>query len=298
MGRTTPEPKFMNDDQLDATMRARFVEAVGRNIGEDLEAKINGIRVYENEVGVDPFGFDRDTSRWALAAAAWLHRRYFRCIVRGIENVPDGPVLIVANHSGQVPIDGMMIGASLMLDAHPPRFPRSMVERWTVELPFVSTFFPRVGQVLGSPENARRLLHQGECIVVFPEGAKGISKTFKERYQLKPFGLGFMRLALETNTPIVPVSVVGAEEQYISIANLERFGSLIGMPALPVIPQLFLGMPLPLPTRYRICFGEPLRFEGDPDADDVVIESKVSVVRDQVAEMIARDRAARRSIFF
>src|SRR5690606_11241352 len=136
---------------------------------------------------------------------------------------------------------------------------------------FVSTIFPRIGQVLGTPENARRLLRQGECIVVFPEGARGISKTFKERYRLKDFGLGFLRLALETGTPIVPVSVVGAEEQYISIANLERLGGLLGMPALPVIPQLFLGMPLLLPTRYRISFGEPLRFEGDPDADDVVI---------------------------
>jgi 1-acyl-sn-glycerol-3-phosphate acyltransferase len=278
--------------------RERFVEAVSKSIGEDLDARIDGIEVFENEVGFDPFGFDRDTSRWTLAAAAWLHRRYFRCIVNGIERVPQGRVLIVANHSGQIPIDGMMIGASLMLDADPPRFPRSMVERWTVELPFLSTFFPRVGQVLGSPENARRLLRQGECIVVFPEGAKGISKPFSERYQLKPFGLGFMRLALETNTPIVPVSVVGAEEQYISLANFERAGRLMGMPALPIVPQLFLGMPLPLPTRYRIRFGDPLHFEGDPDADDVVVESKVAQVRERIAAMIALDRAARRSIFF
>lgn len=282
----------------DSSLRARFVEAVGASIGEDLDARVDSIRVFENEAGFEPFGFDRDTARWMLAVVAWLHRRYFRCIVKGIENVPEGRVLVIANHSGQIPIDGMMIGAALMLDAEPPRFPRSMVERWTVELPFVSTLFPRIGQVLGSPENARRLLQQEECIVVFPEGAKGISKPFKERYRLQPFGLGFMRLALETNTPIVPVSVVGAEEQYISLANWTKVGALMGMPAFPVIPQLFLGMPLPLPTRYRISFGEPLRFEGDPDADDVVIESKVAVVRERIASMIAADRAARRSIFF
>src|SRR5579862_1884634 len=111
-------------------------------------------------------------------------------------------MLIISNRSGQIPLDGMMIAASLMLDANPPRFPRSMVEKWTAELPFVSTIFPRCGQVVGAPANARRLLQQEEALIVFPEGAKGISKTFNRRYQLTEFGLGFMRLALETNTPI------------------------------------------------------------------------------------------------
>ncbi len=276
----------------------RFVRVAEELVGEDLDARIARIQTHENEVGHDPFGFDPETSRYALAVASLLHRRYFRSIVKGIENVPSGRLLVIANHSGQVPIDGMMIGTALMLDADPPRFPRSMVERWTAELPFVSVFFPRVGQVVGSPANARRLLEQEEALVVFPEGSRGISKTYDKRYQLTRFGLGFMRLALETNTPIVPVSVVGAEEQYVSVADLKPLAAALNMPAFPIMPQLFLGMLAPLPVRYRLTFGEPLHFEGDPDDDDAVIEEKVWVVKNQIQSMIDQDLKDRESVFF
>src|SRR5262249_8285774 len=160
--------------------------------------------------------------------------------VRGIENVPRGRVLLIANHSGQIPIDAALIGASLFMDAEPPRFMRAMVERWAHTLPFVSLLFSRVGQVVGVPENAHRLLEQEEALLVFPEGSRGISKTFDRRYQLVDFGLCFMRLAIETNTPIVPVAVIGGEEQYISVANVESLAKLFKMPAFPVIPQLIV----------------------------------------------------------
>jgi len=273
----------------------RFAEAA---TGEDIDARIRGIATHPNALGYDPFGFDPDVARNALAFAALLHRLYFRCEVHGIEHIPQGRVLVVANHSGQVPIDGAMIGASLMLDATPPRFPRSMVEKWTAELPFVSTFFPRTGQVVGSPDNARRLLMQEESIVVFPEGVKGISKPFSQRYQLAEFGLGFMRLALETKTPIVPCAVIGAEEQYPSVADVGPLAKLLGMPVFPLIPQIFMGMLLPLPTKYRIYFGEPMRFDGDPDDDDVVIEDKVDDVKSEIEQMLHAGLAARQSIFY
>ncbi|MCZ7684460.1 MAG: acyltransferase family protein, partial [Sandaracinaceae bacterium] len=199
---------------------------------------------------------------------------------------------------GQIPIDGLIIGTALMLDAEPPRFPRSMVERWSAELPFVSVLFPRCGQVVGSPDNARRLLEQNEALVVFPEGSRGISKTFDQRYQLVDFGLGFMRLALETNAPIVPVAVVGGEEQLVSVANVRPLAKLLGMPAFPVIPQLFLGMAFPLPTRYRLYFGEPLYFSGDPDDDDVIIEEKVQRVKQTVQSMVNRGLKERRGVFW
>lgn len=273
----------------------RFAESV---TGEDIDARMRSITTHPNDLGFDPFGFDPDTGRYALAVASLLHRKYFRSEVRGIEKIPPGRVLIIANHSGQVPLDGVMIGAALMLDATPPRFPRSMVEKWTAELPFVATFFPRAGQVVGSPDNARRLLLQEETIIVFPEGSKGISKTFDKRYQLTDFGLGFMRLALETNTPIVPVGVVGAEEQYVSLADVKPLANLLGMPAFPLIPQLFFGFPFPLPTKYRIHFGDPLTFEGDPDDEDAVIEEKVAVVKTSVEGLIRRGLAERTSVFF
>src|SRR4029077_18860207 len=132
---------------------------------------------------------------------------------------------------GQVPFDGVLVGASMFMDAEPPRIVRAMVEKWAVSLPFVSLLFTRVGQVVGVPENALRLLAQGEALLVFPEGARGISKTFDRRYQLTEFGLGFMRMAIETGTPIVPVAVVGGEEQYISVANVETLAKLLRMPA-------------------------------------------------------------------
>ena len=107
-----------------------------------------------------------------------------------------------------------MIGTALLLEGQPPRPLRSMVERWVPSLPHVSTLFARLGQVLGTPENCRYLLENEEVVLVFPEGARGISKTIDKAYQLQEFGHGFMRLAMENKTPIVPVGVVGAEEQY------------------------------------------------------------------------------------
>src|SRR5439155_4623730 len=140
---------------------------------------------------------------------------------------------------------------------------RSMVEKWTATLPFISELFARCGQIVGVPENCVRLLEMDEPVLVFPEGVRGISKTFDQRYKLTDFGLGFMRMALQTRAPIVPVAVVGAEEQYISVADLRRVARLLGIPALPVLPQLLLpGGFLPLPTKYRVYFGAPLEFEG------------------------------------
>jgi 1-acyl-sn-glycerol-3-phosphate acyltransferase len=276
----------------------RMVRFAEERLGEELDDRLSRITTRPNEAGVDPFGFDPGTARYALAVAAFLHRFYFRSEVVGVDNVPAGRVLVIANHSGQIPIDGLILGTSLMLDSEQPRFPRSMVERWSAELPFVSVLFPRCGQVVGSPDNARRLLEQDEALVVFPEGARGISKTFDRRYQLEEFGLGFMRLALETATPIVPVAIIGAEEQYVSLADVKPLAKLLGMPAFPLIPQVFMGMLLPLPTRYRLRFGEPLTFTGDPDDDDSVIETKVQVVRHTIQTMLQRGLRDRKSVFF
>lgn len=276
----------------------RFIERAEALLGDEIDARIARIPKHVNEAGVDPFGFDPRTARYALASMAFLYRHYFRVQTHGIESIPRGRALFIANHSGQIPLDGAMLGTALVLDAEPPRFARSMVERWTAELPFVSVLFPRLGQVIGSPENARRLLENEEVILVFPEGTRGISKTIHHRYQLADFGLGFMRLALETRTPIVPVAVVGAEEQYPSLANLRPLAKLLGMPAFPIVPHTLFGVLLPLPVRYRIYFGEPLYFEGDPDDDDAVIEQKVWVVKQTIQSMLHRGLNERRSIFF
>lgn len=268
-------------------------------LGERFDDRLARVPLELGAAGVDPFGLDPQWAKYALATVAMLHRRYFRTEVHGIRNVPVGRVLLVANHSGQIPIDGAIVGAAMFMDAEPPRIVRAMVEKWAVSLPFVSMLFTRIGQVVGVPENAVRLLSQGEALLVFPEGTRGISKTFDRRYKLTEFGLGFMRMAIETDTPIVPVAVVGGEEQYISVANVEVLAKLLRVPAFPLIPQLFLpGGQLPLPTKYHLWFGEPMRFTGDPDDDDSVIDEKVWLVKQTVQSMVNRGLKERKHIFW
>lgn len=298
-GRRGTRSALATFNRLRAGLRKRADAAVDKLLGPDARARIERLSVRRGPSGVDPFGFDPDVAKYAVVAARAIYKNYFRTEVIGIENVPRGRVLLISNHSGQLPLDGLAISAALLLEADPPRFVRSMVEKWTATLPFVSEFFARCGQIVGVPENCIRLLEMEEAVLVFPEGARGISKTFDQRYKLTEFGLGFMRLALQTNTPIVPIAVVGAEEQYISVANIRPLAKLLGMPALPVMPQLLLpGGFLPLPTKYRIYFGEPMHFTGDPDDDDAVIEEKVWVVKATIQSMLNRGIKERKSIFF
>ncbi|MBK7582295.1 MAG: acyltransferase family protein [Myxococcales bacterium] len=279
--------------------RRSFDALAVKTVGPDFEARARSLQARYADAGGDPFGFDVQTAKYALMTCAFFHRLWFRTEVRGLDNVPEGRALLIANHSGQIPIDGAMIGSALFLDHDPPRMIRAMVEKWSQTLPFVSTFFSRVGQVVGVPENARRLLMMGELLLVFPEGTRGISKPFTERYQLQEFGVGFMRLAIETDTPIVPVAVVGAEEQYVNIGNVRWLARMLGMPIFPIIPQVFVpGGQMPLPTKYHVTFGEPLRFQGDADEDDAVIEEKVAVVRHCIQSMLNRGLKERKNLFF
>ncbi len=285
--------------RLMAGARRSADELALRMLGPNFDDRVQRLKERYTGVGGDPFGLDPDTAKYAVMVCAFFHRMYFRAEVHGVENVPEGRVLLIANHSGQLPLDGAVIGSAMFLDAEPPRMIRAMVEKWAHSLPFVSTFFSRVGQVVGVQENARRLLEMGEVLLVFPEGTRGISKPFARRYQLEEFGLGFMRLAIETNTPIVPVAVVGAEEQYINIGNLRWAARALGMPVFPVMPQLFVpGGQLPLPTKYHLYFGEPMHFSGDPDDDDVMIEEKVWVVKQTIQSMLNRGLKERKGLFF
>lgn len=276
-----------------------FEAAAVKLLGSDFDARIEQLRARYQRAGGDPFGLDPETAKLALAAVSVFHRAYFRTQVHGADTLPSGRVLLVANHSGQIPIDGMIIGAAMFLDADPPRLIRAMVEKWVQTLPWINVLFRSLGQVVGVPENCRRLLELGEMILVFPEGTKGISKPFSKRYQLQDFGLGFMRLAIETDTPIVPVAVVGAEEQYINFGNMTTLARAVGMPVAPLIPQWFIpGLQMPLPTKYRLYFGECMRFSGDADDDDAVIEEKVYLVRQTIQALVDRGLRERESVFW
>jgi 1-acyl-sn-glycerol-3-phosphate acyltransferase len=266
-------------------------------LGEELCRKVEALPNPRNEYGYDAFGFHRDDARIAMAAVHFLYRHYFRVEVFGMENVPDGPCLLVANHSGQLPFDGMGVVASLLFDRNPPRIARSMVEKFAQRMPFISYVMGRWGQILGTPENCRRLLAEGEVILVFPEGSKGISKPITQRYQLQEFGLGFMRLALENKVPIVPVAIIGAEEQAPAF-NVRPVARLIGTPAFPVMPfPPFLPI-LPLPSKYRIYFGEARNFIGQPDDEDEDVAVLVKLVRNTIQSMIQVGLKERKHIFW
>jgi len=271
---------------------------VDARLGQDYEARSRALTVRQNEYGFDAFGFHRDWIKYAILVARFLYRDYFRCEVRGIEEVPPaGRVLLVANHSGQLPFDALVIASALFLDAQPPRVIRSMVERFVPTVPFASYLFSRWGQITGTPENCRRLLNDEEAILVFPEGARGISKPFSRRYQLQEFGRGFMRLALETHTPIVPIAVVGAEEQAPAV-NLKPLARLFGAPAFPVVPYPPFVPLLPLPVKYRLYFGQPMWFHGDADDDDDVLDGHVRAVSHRIQSMIHVGLRERRRVFW
>jgi len=276
------------------SLLTRLVEAGFTD--EELE-RIKSLPTRQNEYGYDPFGFNREEAKIAMLVVRWLYRRYFRAQVHGIDNVPSGRVMLVSNHAGQLPWDGVNIAAAMLFDATPPRMLRAMIERFVPELPYASYLFQRWGQIVGTPDNCRRLLEDEEAILVFPEGAKGISKPYTRRYQLQEFGLGFMRLALATNCPILPVAVVGSEEQAPAF-NFKPLARLLGVPAFPVMPFPPFFPALPLPSRYHIHFGEPLRLLGHPDDDDEQIEQLVKHVRLTVESMLRVGLKTRRSVFF
>jgi len=267
-----------------------------RWLGADFEQRFEELRTRHNS---DLYGLDLQTVHSAARICALYHRFYFRTEIHGIDNIPEGRVIIVANHSGQIPIDAAILGCALFFDARQPRLVRAMVDRWVANLPFVSTFFSKIGSVIGNRDAATRLLLQDEALLVFPEGIRGISKPFTRRYQLQPFGHGFLRIALETNAPILPVAVIGAEEQYVNLGNSEFLARTLRMPVYPLIPQMYLPFgQLPLPTKYRLYFGEPLRFHGRPDADSREVSEKVHVVQKAIQDQLNLGLSQRRGVFY
>ena len=201
----------------------------------EVEARIAQLPTRLNEYGFDPFGAD---PRWGMALTlpmALLYRHWLRVETHGIERVPEGRVLLIANHAGNTfAYDGAMLAMAMLLEAKPPRMLRGMAEYYLPQIPFFNVAMHRMGSVVGTPENCVQILENGEAVMVFPEGSRGFVKPWRKRYQLQEFGLGFMRLALETGTPIVPVGIVGAEEQQPGFANFEGFGKRLGLPSFPI----------------------------------------------------------------
>jgi 1-acyl-sn-glycerol-3-phosphate acyltransferase len=282
---------------LVAWAKDRALSWIDGRFDPDFITRIHLLPTAENEYGYDSFGFSREDIKIAAYFSRFLYRDYFRCQVHGIENVPDGPVLLVANHSGHLPFDALCIACAVMFDRKTPRVVRAMIERFVPNLPFVSYLLARWGQIIGSPENCVRLLRAGEAILVFPEGAKGIGKPFTQRYQLQGFGSGFMRLALETGCPIVPIAVIGAEEQAPAF-NFKPLAKIVGTPNFPLMPLPPFFPIIPYPTRYRMYFGEPLTFTGDPDEEEEELGGLVREVRNRIQSMLYTGLKERKHVFW
>ena len=256
---------------------------------------------------VDEFGYDEElTDQVLMSLIRPLYENYFRVEVKGIENIPsDGGALVVANHSGTLPLDGLMMQVAVH-DNHPAdRHLRLLAADLVFMLPVVNELARKAGHTLACAEDAEALLQRGEVVGVMPEGFKGLGKPFSERYKLQRFGRGgFVSTALRAGVPIVPCSIVGAEEIYPMIGNARTLARLLGVPYFPITPTFPLLGPLgalPLPTKWTIQFGEPIPTDGYPPEaaeDPMLMFNLTDQVREQIQHTLYKLLVQRRSVFF
>ncbi len=247
--------------------------------------------------GYDPFGMHPHFVELGEALAQPLYDRWFRVLSFDHHHIPaSGAAVLASNHSGSIPIDGMMIWLDVLRHTDPPRIPRPIADHFVPTLPWIGTFFARGGMVGGSRGNARTLLSSGEMLLIFPEGTPGIVKPWDERYQLRRFRVGHAELAMRNSAPIVPVGVVGAEEQLPLLATSKRLGKPLGIPLFPMP-----AVPVPLPVRYRIYYGEPIRVDREyspQDADDPAVVAEVAArVQAAVDALLKRGLSERTGVF-
>ncbi|MGZ6029449.1 MAG: 1-acyl-sn-glycerol-3-phosphate acyltransferase [Myxococcaceae bacterium] len=261
-----------------------------------LEAAARAIRAGLGTSGgeqLDVYGRDARLSEAVAPLVDFLYSRWFRVEVEGAAHVPTGGALLVANHAGALPLDGPMLHEALRRER--PELPEA---RWLAEdqvfyAPLLGTLFNRLGAVRASPDSATRLLGEGRPVLIFPEGIQGIGKPFRDRYRLQRFGRGgFVKLALRTARPILPVAIMGAEETLPLLGKLP--GGLLGVPYVPVTP---LG-PLPLPAKWRIRIGEPIAVPpGAKETDLSVVEAMVEATRNPIEHMLRELLGARGGVF-
>ncbi|MET7569460.1 lysophospholipid acyltransferase family protein [Streptomyces sp. NPDC005492] len=256
---------------------------------------------------VDDFGYDAElTDQVLMSVLRPLYEKYFRVEVKGIENIPaEGGALIVANHSGTLPLDGLMMQVAVH-DNHPAgRHLRLLAADLVFMLPVANELARKAGHTLACAEDAERLLGRGELVGVMPEGFKGIGKPFSERYKLQRFGRGgFVSTALRQGAPIIPCSIVGAEEIYPMIGNSKTLARVLGFPYFPITPTFpWLGPlgAIPLPTKWTIQFGEPIPTDGYPPEaaeDPMLMFNLTDQVREQIQHTLYKLLVQRRSVFF
>jgi 1-acyl-sn-glycerol-3-phosphate acyltransferase len=254
----------------------------------------------------DGFGFDPEFTERVKNVALWFYRHYWRVEVDGVTNVPArGRGLLVANHAGIIPYDGAMIRTAIIAEHPQPRHARMLVVDWAFAFPFTAMLLIKTGNVLAHPDNATALLERDELVGVFPEGVKGASKSYRDRYRIRRFGRGgFVQVALRTGAPIIPVAVVGSEEVHPVLADIQPLARLLGLPTVPItatFPWLGAAGAIPLPSKWLISFGRPIDVSGfgpDSAGDARLVLELSEEVRGWIQAEVGRLRPRRRTIFF
>lgn len=241
------------------------------------------VSVFPNKVGsqgFDAWGFNIKNMKSNMRFTKFLYDSFYKVEAFGLENIPkEGRCLIIPNHSGQLPFDGMLIGYSLLTNQNGPRAPKAMVERFLPTVPFIGNWLNSVGAVIGDPINCERMLDNEEAVVVFPEGVRGSNKLYKLKYQLQRFGTGFMHLAMKHNAPIIPVAVIGMEETIRSYADLKPIAKIFGMPVAPLV------LPWVFPSKVYLYFGKPMFFKNDVYKESD-IKGRVDEVKAEISKLI------------
>lgn len=275
--------------------------------GDSVWDELRRVQLRHRSEVVDEFGFDPKVADQLGPILRFLYDSYFRVELRGHANLPStGRALLVANHSGTLPMDAAMLMVGIHTEHEAHRMVRPLVEDFVYHAPVLGTLIRRIGGVRANFENAERLLERGRVAAVFPEGIQGIGKPFGQRYQLQRFGRGgFVKLALRTRSPIIPVAVVGAEEAYPLLYKFRGLARSTGIPFLPVTPTFPLLGPLglvPLPSKWLILVGGPIYIHesfGSRDWNNRVVVNKVAEqVRSTIQSMVDETLGRRRSAFF
>ena len=241
----------------------------------------------------DRFGFRLDTAAQLFLFTTLLYRRYFRVECHGLDGLPGGPVMLVANHGSHVlSWDGAMIITACLLEGDPPRLVHGMAEHRLMTLPVLARAARRIGATDGRREICEALLRAGGTVLTFPEGVRALRRPFRNRYRLAEFGPGFVHVALNTGAPIVPVAVIGAEEEAPLIANPRWLARLLGTPVAPLTPTVVV----PLPVKYRLHFGAPIWCRGPVSRDNVA--RHVASVHASLQALVDRGLGQRAHVFF
>ncbi|MCO5232536.1 MAG: acyltransferase family protein [Chitinophagales bacterium] len=254
---------------------------------QDADEMVNKFPKKIGEFGFDAWGFNVKTIKQFIALGRFMYEDYFEVEVEGYENIPPtGRCLIIANHSGQLPIDAILLGYSLVKNPIAPRASKGMYERFIPTIPFFSIWFSQMGGALGDVENCIKMLNNEEAVMVFPEGAKGISKPWSKRYRLQRFGNGFMYMAKKTGSPIIPVGIAGCEEIMYNFGNVDFLEKFLRFPAAPVLIPYFFK------SKVIIKIGKPMYFD-DLDDHDYQLGHDVAKVKREIESLIADARKIR-----